>query len=113
MKTSYYSKYKGDNGVSIALSKPKWYSCREYKKVAPNWNILSRYKQDGDEEEYIKEYYKQILDKLDPLTIYNELGENAVLLCWESSEKFCHRHIVAEWLMDNLGVKIEELKERL
>lgn len=33
MQTSYYSKYKGFNAVSISLSKPQWYQkCREYKK---------------------------------------------------------------------------------
>ena len=44
MQTSYYAKYKGENAVSIALSKPKWYTCREYKKLAPSWDLLNKYK---------------------------------------------------------------------
>ena len=28
-----------------------------------------------------------------------------------SKKKFCHRHIVAEWLENELGIVIEEYKE--
>ena len=48
--------------------------------------------------------------------MYNELGENAVLLCYEkwddikNNKTFCHRRIVAKWLEDNLGVKIQEIQ---
>jgi uncharacterized protein (DUF488 family) len=30
------------------------------------------------------------------------------LLCYEKPGDFCHRHIVAEWLHNNLGVHVEE-----
>ena len=108
MQTSYYAKYKGENAVSIALSKPKWYQCREYKKLAPTWDLLNKYKKDKDEVYYIEHYYRDILNKLDPKQVYKELGEDAVLLCWEKSSDFCHRHIVAEWLGEKLGIKVGE-----
>jgi uncharacterized protein (DUF488 family) len=41
--------------------------------------------------------------------VFNELGEDAILLCWESPEKFCHRHLVADWLSKKLDIKITEL----
>ncbi len=31
-------------------------------------------------------------------------------MCWEAPDKFCHRHIVSEWLSLSLGVKVEEYK---
>ena len=109
IQTSYYAKYKGENAVSIALSKPQWYTnCREYKKLAPSWDLLNKYKQDKDEMYYIEHYYKEILDKLDPKQVYEDLGENAVLLCWEKSSDFCHRHIVSSWLEEKLGIEIKE-----
>ena len=109
LKTSYYAKYKGENAVSIALSKPQWYTnCREYKKLFPTWKLLNKYKKDKDEEYYIEHYYKDVLDKLDAKQVYDELGENAVLLCWEKSSDFCHRHIVSSWLQENLGIEIKE-----
>lgn len=110
MKTSYYSKSAKDpNAVSIAAKCPVWYTGREYKKLAPSYDLLMKYKEDHDEEFYKEQYQKQVLDKLDPKQVYKELGENAVLLCWENSEKFCHRHLVSDWLMKSLGVKIEEV----
>jgi len=108
IQTSYFAKYKGENAVSISLSKPKWYTnCREYKKLAPSWALLNKYKQNKDEEYYIEHYYKDVLDKLNPKQVYEELGENAVLLCWEKS-RFCHRFIVSAWLQDKLGIEIKE-----
>lgn len=109
MNTSYFAKYKGENAVSIAGKAPDWYKGREYKKLAPKYWFFKAYK-DGDitEEEYTLCYYKEILGFLNPETVYKELGENAVLLCWEKSG-FCHRHIVARWLEKELGIEIKEL----
>ena len=110
MNTSYYAKsHNHPNAVSIAGKAPHWYKGREYKKLAPKWWFFSRYKEDGNEEAYIDAYLEEVLDKLDPQEVYKDLGENAVMLCWESSDKFCHRHIVAGWLEHHLGIEIEEL----
>ena len=110
MKTSYYAKsHNHPNAVSIAGKAPHWYTGREYKKLAPKWGFFKRYKEDGNEDSYIEAYIDQVLSYLDPQEVYDELGEDAVLLCWESSEKFCHRHIVAHWFEENLGIKIEEI----
>ena len=110
MVTSYYSKsHNHPKAVSIAGKCPDWYDGREYKKLAPKWWFFKRYKEDGDEEAYVEAYLEEVLHKLDPQQVYDELGEDAVLLCWESSDKFCHRHIVAWWLEEELGIKIQEL----
>lgn len=112
MKTSYYSKSaKNPNAVSIAAKSPSWYDGREYKKLAPKYWFFKKYKKDGDKEFFTIQYKKEVLSVLDPKIVYEELGENAVLLCWESSEKFCHRHLVAEWLMENLEINIKESDE--
>ena len=55
------------------------------------------------------EFYDKILNELDPYQVFKELGENSVLLCYEKPGQFCHRHLVAKWLMDNLNIKILEL----
>ena len=62
------------------------------------------------EENYTIHYYSEVLNVLDPHQVYEELGENAVLLCWEKSGKFCHRHLVAEWFQKELGIEVNELK---
>lgn len=116
IKTSYFSKYKGYYGVSISLSKPKQYICKEYKKLAPPYWLLQKYKQDKDTEYYIQKYQKNVLDKLNPSEVYNDLlnlfknDEDIVLLCWEKSGDFCHRHLIAKWLEDNIeNLEIEEI----
>ena len=110
MNTSYYAKYKGDNAVSIAAKCPHWFTGRQYKKLAPNYYTLLSYKNgEINEEQFTELYYAEVLNNLDAKRVYEELGENSVLLCWEKSGSFCHRHIVAEWLQNELGVEITEL----
>lgn len=57
---------------------------------------------------YMEEFYNQILKQLNPEDIYQTL-DNSILLCYEDSNQFCHRHIVAAWLELSLGVKISEI----
>lgn len=89
--------------VSIALSKPWWFKGRCYPTLAPRLDMLTM-----EEEEYRVEYQK-ILDRLDPRQVYGDLGEDAILLCWEPSGVFCHRRLVAAWLEEHLGVEVPEL----
>jgi uncharacterized protein (DUF488 family) len=58
-----------------------------------------------------REEYQKILDSLDPRQVYEDLGENSILICWEAPDKFCHRRLVAEWLEKHLGVTVPELRE--
>jgi len=109
MRTSNYRiSGKDPNAVSIAGRAPDWYKGREYKKLAPKYWIFKKYKEDGDEAFYTTHYYKEVLDKLDPKKVFAELGENAILLCWEEPGKFCHRRLVADWLRDNLHIQVFE-----
>lgn len=113
MNTSYYSKSgKDPNAVSIAGRAPDWYTGRQYKKLAPRIWFFKKYKEDGDEAFYTEQYQKEVLDKLDPKEVFLELGDNAILLCWETPGKFCHRHLVAKWLEEKLGISVLELNEK-
>ena len=112
MKTSNFwniDKNNIEQYVSIAAKAPNWYNGREYKKLAPKYWFFKKYKEDGDEEFYTKQYYKEVLDSLDPEVVFNELGETSIIICWEPYNKFCHRFIVAEWLSKELGIKIKEI----
>lgn len=131
--TSYFSKVKkiyGDNNnlefVSIAGYKPNWFDnslivIHKYTKLSPKkqwWNIWHEKFKDClnclESINYYTNYYKKtVLDKLKPQDVYNDLMEisdrkNVVLLCYETPEKFCHRHLVSEWLNMN-GIKTEEI----
>ena len=116
MYTGYFGNIKNyDNNqnynfVSIARFNRFWKG-KEYKKLAPPAEIIKI----EDENLYTKIYYEKVLNKLNPKEVYAELGDNAVLLCYEKwddikdGKTFCHRRIVAKWLEENLGIKVEEL----
>lgn len=123
MKTSYFQRYTGKHAVSIAVITPVWYKCdtdsgkpREYKKLAPPGWLLNAFKDKNgshykDEAYYTEMYTKYVLSKLDPQQVYDELGENAVMLCWEKAGDFCHRRLVAKWLKEKLGIEVSEYEK--
>lgn len=108
MKTSQFGLYIGPNAVSIAGRAPVWYRGREYKKLAPKFWFFNQYKKDGNQIEYIRHYKREVLDVLDPQEVFDELGEDAVLLCWEPYGEFCHRRCAAEWFQTELGILVPE-----
>jgi len=110
VNTSYFSKSGAlPKAVSIARSHPSGWHGREFKQLAPPWELVNLYKLNGDEVVYTDLYQRLVLDKLDPEEVYKELGEDAVLLCWEGPSKFCHRKLVAEWFKKNLGIEVKEM----
>ena len=111
MKSSYFAKSaEHPNAVSIACFKPHWFKGRSYSKLAPTFDILERYKRTGNKRQYVLEYREQVLSKLNPKEVFEELGDDAVLLCFEKPGNFCHRHLATDWLEDNLNILIEEIK---
>lgn len=121
MYIGYFAKLKkyqeaGLVPVSIALKSPDWYHGLEYKRLAPNWDILSAWKSGehkGDIDYYTK-HFEELLDTLRPEDVIIELKQfgllqNIILLCYEKPEDFCHRHLVANWLNEN-GLYVTEYK---
>lgn len=111
--TSYFAKAKKITDpntvcVSIALNPPPWFNGICYKKVSPTQQILDNWHANADEASYIKDYESEVLSKLNPVDVVIDLikltddkYDNIVLLCYETSDKFCHRHLLAKWLTDH------------
>ena len=114
IKTSYFAKYKEKDGVgvSIALSTPFWFKGETYRFLAPTWKILKEYRNSdhtlADQATYEEKYRKEILSKLDPKLIVQGF-DGKVLLCYEKTGEFCHRHIVARWLKETLNIDVIEI----
>lgn len=115
--TGYYAKLKeyekvGLEPVSIAGKAPSFYKKTEYKKFAPTYEIFSRWKSgEIDNFQYTEEYIKNVLNKLDKQQVKEFLisfDKDIVLLCYEKSTDFCHRHIVADWIESELGIPVDE-----
>jgi len=111
MKTTYFARAKKLdptlNLVSIARYTPKGFPGRIMLSLAPSPALLTYVKATGDVERYIREFNQQ-LSKLDVHRVARELGEDAILVCYEGEGKFCHRHLVADWLR-RAGYEVQEL----
>lgn len=99
--------------VAICGKAPEGYTGLQYKKLAPSWDIYRDWKYNHhDKVIYTDRFYREILDKLDQLTVEQELlnrteGKPFCLICYEKPQDFCHRHLVADW-MKSVGINIEE-----
>jgi uncharacterized protein YeaO (DUF488 family) len=64
----------------------------------------------------MKKYRSEILSKLSPVKIYEELVEmmnrsskqRIALLCYEKPDEVCHRRFIAEWLEAGNSVSVLE-----
>lgn len=116
--TGYFAKAKNYpdtiTQVSIAQYAPKEYRGYEYKELAPSEKILHDYKKTRNVAMYISSFNQQVLSKktaddvVADLIMLTHNAKKIVLLCYEKSENFCHRHIVAEWLTQ-AGYPVVEL----
>jgi hypothetical protein len=110
MRTSNFQRAgKNPKSVSIAGLGPSFFKGREYRKLAPKFWFFKKFKKDGDAAFYTIQYKKEVLDTLNPKTVYDELGEDSILLCWERPGEFCHRRLVADWFKEKLGIEVKEL----
>ena len=122
MITSSYNDWQSDKYTTYSISgnrgKDANYQGKCYPELAPKlsfWKIwhnnIGKVSEEENNKYYIQEYWKQVLSKLDPETVYRKL-DNSVLLCYEPNTEFCHRHIVAAWFEILLGVKVPEGKAK-
>lgn len=96
--------------ISICAQVPKWYTGLQHKKLAPKYGFFTEWKKNQDNDYYIEHYNKEVLSGLNANDIVSELygllpeeskGLDIVLVCYEKSTDFCHRHLVADWLRQN------------
>ena len=102
------------NAVSISRKTPWWFRGVCYLPLAPPEDLIERYKNKCiDESSFAQEYTERVLNTLDPFQVVRDLGMSAILLGEEPPGKFCHRRLVASWLEDALGIKVQEYSEKI
>ena len=125
--TSYFAKVKQlqesgfSNLVCVAGYAPKFFydtpNARFYPDLAPKrcwWRVWhDKFKDNLNSTEsiewYTNIYCDTVLSKLNPEKVVEDLGDNAVMLCYEKPGDFCHRHIIADWLHKNTGIEVKEV----
>lgn len=111
---SYVKRYEeaGLLPISIARYSPKWYTGYRVPFFAPSKDLLSRYKNGiTSKEEYEKEYMAYLDQNYEVIKEYFEDasdGCNIVFCCYEKPSDFCHRHLLAKWVTNNLGIEMKE-----
>ncbi len=121
--TSYYSNRQIFTNrrdkvlVSISAGDPKDAALDAHiRELAPIWDTMTGPWREGkiDNDEYTRRYLEKIEDNTE--TIKKKIsdlekdnpGKDVILLCWCGPGKFCHRHLAAEWIVKNFGIKVEE-----
>lgn len=109
--------------VSIAGYSPPWFTGTKFSALAPKkwwWKIWhDSFKDDLESEEsrawYTERYYETVLSSFNPPssleTMLEKIGNDICFLCYETPEKFCHRHIVASWLETSLEKTVLEWRD--
>ena len=100
--------------IAICGKSPDYYTGLQYKKLAPKYSFFSIWKETHDNEFYIKEFNAQVLSRLSPERVVEELQSisptnDIALVCYEKPSDFCHRHLVAQWFRDN-GYECQEFE---
>lgn len=109
--TSYYDNLKNINTdiyapIGISGWIPDNYVGARYIPLAPKWAIYKEYAQTHDTNQYTRRYKEEVLAKRNINKVVCDLfiladSKIPVLLCYERPELFCHRKLVAHWLISN------------
>lgn len=111
--TDYYQ-------LAISNGLPLWFKGGRYKALRPSYEFVKLLKAaqqsemtPEDIELFSSDYYEEVLSKLDPQAVYDELmqqaqGKPVVLLSQEDSEEFSIRHVVRAWLLQ-AGIDCQEI----
>ena len=120
INTSNYNNCRTENGISISGDRGKKveFKGRCLPMLAPKkefWQVwydnIGKISEEDNIKYYATEYYKQVLSKLDPQEVYDMIPDDAILLCYEENDKFCHRHFFAFWQELFLGIRTSEVYE--
>lgn len=114
--TSYFGNSKklqqaGIKVIGISLYPPRWFNGISLKQVAPTKSIL--FANGQTQEEYTRRYRSEVLSQQDMQQFLKTVeqasgGQDVALCCYEKPEDFCHRHILADWIKERLGIEISE-----
>ena len=117
--TSFYANYKAYSDfyrIGISRKTPNNAADISLKFLAPDSSLLYDYKNGSiGEEEYARRYLSSLeeLHNNGTLDIFVHYLINhsmdVVLLCYERPDKFCHRHLLADYLNKQYGLEIKEL----
>lgn len=103
---NFFNSHNLPNHLSIANTNPDWYIGPTESVLKPGQMVWDLKKGDITEQEYMRKY-------LERLKLLTKIGYDwsklidMTLLCWCKQGDFCHRYILADYLEQEHGFKIE------
>ena len=116
--TGSYDKCKKGNLISISGDRGRsvGFNGKALPQLAPKrnfWNIwynqIGKVSEEENTKYYIEQYYRQVLSNRDIMQIIKDEND-PILLCFEDSSQFCHRHILAEYINIKYGLEVHEIE---
>ena len=116
--TGSYEKCKKGNLISISFDRGKsaGFDGKVILDLAPKryffdiWrDNIGKIPEDENTRYYIEEYYKHILSKVNIEELLKD-EKDPILLCYEDSNQFCHRHVLAEYINMKYGIEVPEIE---
>lgn len=119
--TGYFAKLKSYESlglipVAICGKKPSFYNGLHTNIFAPTWEMFSEWKCGHiTDRRYLLRIKREVLDVIpehDKIWFKEFFTRNdgkVILLCYEKTGDFCHRHLVADWIKSELGIDCQEL----
>jgi uncharacterized protein YeaO (DUF488 family) len=122
--TTYFNKINKlpEEVIKLIITRfpPKWFDINKYKntylckELAPSKEILLKYKEDNNWEEYVEAFYKQfnsdelIKEKYNKLMKSLKSGKDFALICYEKDYIHCHRYLLAQKFIEQ-GIEWKEI----
>lgn len=117
--TSYYGNWRkfpeGYRQVAISTTVPPGFKGGRLISLTPSSQLVWDYKDNKVDEMGFRERYFRGLDLKEPVVtaVLEKLKDiDAVLLCYEKTGDFCHRHLLREYVAAaylRVGLEINEL----
>lgn len=132
--TTYFANLKNLNRytscpIAICGKSPASYHGLEYKKLAPKYWFFKEWKKTHDNDFYIKYFNEEVLNQTSLAAVMEDLRQllnniynldigkvnkwwehvpfDIYLVCYEKPGDFCHRHLVADWMIKG-GINVQE-----
>lgn len=116
--TGSYDKCKTGNLISISFDKGEsaGFYGKNILEFAPYRDFfhvwrdnIGKIPEEENTRYYIELYYSRVLSKIDIEKLL-ENEKDPILLCYEDSSQFCHRHVLAEYINMKYGVEVKEIE---
>lgn len=121
MKKTLYTSYFSSTPARLyppelkfSVARKKIGDIPQLTELLPSESLLYGFKQGGiSDEQYKKLYVRQLNNSYRTKRLHKvleDLPDGALLLCFEKSSSFCHRHILADYLRTEFDIDIKELE---